>query len=307
MLRAFSYRDVDVLAADVGARHTVLVRSARGQVLVEPDCGVGQGAEALLTGPGAAQARLWLGPEVSDEAVQAWALNKGLRPWLRCTTAEECAIEMACARQALRRSLAAAQAGWREEQGGDSGLPPKVDTVVGGGAVLSGARSQAEAAAALIDGLQPVGVSRLAVDSRELAPALGAVAEANPAAVRSVLERDAIVVLGTLIAPLGPAKPGRTALRLEIELPGRGRETVEVVAGSIVRLPLAPGLRAKAVVRPVKPYDVVVGSPGQGLEVEVQGGPLGVIIDARGRPLPDLQRLPDRAAQLRGWAAALGG
>ncbi|MHB0878458.1 MAG: glutamate mutase L [Anaerolineae bacterium] len=304
MLNAYTHRGVDVLAADVGALNSVIVRSGLGQVLVEPECGVGQGARAVLDRAGAVAIRAWLTADVSEEEVNRWVLNKELRPWVRCTSPEECAIEMAFAREALHQAATAAVASWQDGQGIGGSLP-RTDTVVGGGAVLGGGRS-AEAAGALIDGLQPVGVCRLALDSGELVPSLGAVAELNPAAVRGVLDRDAIVVLGTLIAPIGPAKGGRTAIKVDIQMPGNQSMSIEVAVGSLVRLPLAAGVKARAVLRPTKPHDVVVGSPGQGMEVEVEGGPLGVIIDARGRPLPDLQRMVGRTDQLRQWAAALG-
>jgi len=307
LLRAYSHRGLDILAADVGASGTVLVRSAKAQVLIQADCGVGQGAWPLLERSGAAALRCWLASDPSDEAIGNWALNRQIRPWVRCTTVEECAIELAFVREALATSLEAALKAWPEGRGAYSGLAPKADMVVGGGAVMAGCRSQAEAAGAMISGLQPIGVVRLARDSGDLAPSLGALADANPAAVRSVLERDAISVLGTLVAPVGQGKTGRPAFRLEVAMPGGESVSVDVAAGSLMRVPLPSGVVARAVVRPVKPYDVVVGAPGQGLEVEVEGGPLGIIVDARGRPLPDLRRLPGRSEQLRRWAAALGG
>lgn len=305
MLNAYTHSDVDVLAVDLGASYTALVRSAMGQVLMEPECGMGQSAKRVLDRVGVAAVRAWLLTDASDEEVNRWVLNKELRPWVRPASAQESAIEMAVAREALRLAALQAVESWQDSPSLTGSLP-RTDTVVGGGGVLSGARSAKEAAGMLIDGLQPVGVCRLALDTGGLAPSLGAVAGANPVAVRGVLDRDAVTVLGTLIAPVGPPRAARSAMRVDIDLPGKGRESIDVAAGSLMRLPLQAGVKARAVLRPAKPYDVVVGGPGQGMEVEVEGGPLGVIIDARGRPLPDLRRLPTRLDLLRQWATALG-
>ncbi|MGQ9552894.1 MAG: glutamate mutase L [Anaerolineae bacterium] len=306
MLKVYSHRGLDVLAADVGARQTVLVRSAQGQVLVAADCGVGQGARPLLERSGTAALRSWLIHDLNDDEVGNWALNKELRPWSRCTTPEECSLELSFAREALRVAWQSATSAWPESRGPYPGLPPKVDMVVGGGATLAGSRPRAEVVNALISGLQPIGVVRLALDSGDLVPALGALASINPQAVRSVLERDAITVLGTLIAPVGQGKYGRPALHLEVSVPGGESISRDVASGELLRLPLPKGALAKAIIRPIKPYDISIGAPGQGLEAQVEGGPLGIIVDVRGRPLPPWQRLPERVELLKRWLSALG-
>jgi hypothetical protein len=69
-------------------------------------------------------------------------------------------------------------------------------------------------------------------------------------------------------------------------------------------LRLEPGARATLEVRPEKGLDMGAG-PGKPLSREVTGGMVGVILDARGRPL----RLPDshadRRAAVEGWLRAL--
>ena len=120
----------------------------------------------------------------------------------------------------------------------------------------------------------------------------------------SVLEQDGVLVLGTLIAPVGQARYGREALRVQVSGPGDQASDVKVAAGEIVRIPLGPGARARATIHPARGLDVGAGK-GQGLEVEVEGGPLGVVIDTRGRPLPEIANLSDRRGLLRRWLQAL--
>ena len=58
--------------------------------------------------------------------------------------------------------------------------------------------------------------------------------------------------------------------------------------------------------RPARHFDVGLGQPGRGAVAEVEGGALGIIVDARGRPL----RLPkddvQRRELLQQWLSALG-
>lgn len=305
MLRAYSQRDVDVLAVDVGAAQTVLVRTGPGRVLVERDCGVGQGADALLTRMGMPDFRRWLTIEDGiDDLLGAWSLNRQARPWTRVTSAAEAEVELAFVREALGTVLKSTVAAWPEKREYPEPLPPRVDMVVGSGAVMGRAHTVPQVALALIDGLQPIGVCRLALDRDNLATSLGALAELNPTAVLSAMERDGMLVLGTMIAPVGQARPGREVARVSVAVPGADPVEVSMTAGELTRLPFPPGVTGKAVVQPTRGYDVGAGA-GQGLEVEVEGGALGLILDGRGRPLEPPSSPNERVQALRRWLAAL--
>ena len=213
-------------------------------------------------------------------------------------------MELAFTREALRAALKSAATAWPDKRDYPDPLPPKVDMVVGSGAAIGGSYALPQSALALIDGLQPVGVCRLALDRGNLGASLGALAELNPQAVLSVLERDGVQVLGTLIAPVGQSRPGREVAHVSLTVAGQEPEELRVEAGELVRWPLPPGVTGQAVVRPARGYDVGAGA-GQGLEIEVEGGPLGVILDGRGRPLEVPVNPADRVQALRRWSAAL--
>jgi len=53
--------------------------------------------------------------------------------------------------------------------------------------------------------------------------------------------------------------------------------------------------------------DVGFGGPGLGGRLKVTGGLVGVVIDARGRPLRLLEPDEDRVARLQGWMRTVGG
>jgi len=82
---------------------------------------------------------------------------------------------------------------------------------------------------------------------------------------------------------------------------GEERAQVEVRAGHLCRVPLGTNERGRLELYPARGLDVGLGRRGRGGAVEVRGGALGVIVDARGRPL----RLPSgdevRSAAFEAW------
>ena len=102
---------------------------------------------------------------------------------------------------------------------------------------------------------------------------------------------------------------GPTAVTVTVERQKGETETVEVASGSIAVIPLRPDQRAALTVKPAPGFSVGGGQPGKTLKTqpgqEVKGGLIGLIVDARGRPL-DLPSDPDvRRAAIRRWWAAL--
>jgi len=57
--------------------------------------------------------------------------------------------------------------------------------------------------------------------------------------------------------------------------------------------------------RPTRHFDIGLGQPGRGAVTEIEGGILGIIIDARGRPLRLPQDEITRHERLAGWFSAL--
>jgi hypothetical protein len=121
-----------------------------------------------------------------------------------------------------------------------------------------------------------------------------------------VTARDAFLNLGTVIAPWGHGTPGKTALKFKINYANGEHQETEVAYGSIQVIALPPGEKAALEIRPSRHFDIGLGQPGRGILAEVEGGTLGIVIDARGRPL----RLPKdearRQEQLRQWLGELG-
>ena len=192
-------------------------------------------------------------------------------------------------------------------KGSGNGLLPWFKFIMASGSVLTKAPSLADAALMLLDGLQPTGTTNLGLDQNHLASALGVAASLNPILAVQVLDANTFINLGTVISPVGFSQPGTPVLRVKMT-DTSGRETaVEVKQGALDVIPLPVGQSATLIVQPLHRYDVGMGGPGRGGRLEVQGGSLGIIIDARGRPL-QLPEDPARRRELhKKWLWTLGG
>jgi hypothetical protein len=296
---------MNVLAVNVGATGTVAIgASAHGNLFTTqaPNVGVRQGAGAVWRRAGYTNIARWLEEAPTDDALREAVLARMAQPRQLPLTRPELALDHALAREALRLVM---------EQGatpGGVGDLPHVDVLLGTGGVLANAPTLGHAALLLLDAVQPRGVTALVVDGAQLASALGAASLLDPMASADAVDMDALVVqLGTCVSVVGAPPPGEPAVRVVLDY-GDGRQHVaEVLPGTIERLPLAQGQRARLSLFPAPGVDVGLG-PGERAHAgnPVEGGLLGLIVDARGRPLTLPDQPQQRQARLRQWAAALG-
>ncbi len=128
----------------------------------------------------------------------------------------------------------------------------------------------------------------------------------NPAAAAQVIERDALLNLGTVVAPVGAGREGDVVLTFKIEYEdGRSLE-VEVLYGSLEVIPLPAGQTANLELRPSRRFDVGLGTRGQAGTTKVEGGVIGIIIDARGRPLPIAADPEQQQEKMQRWLWDMG-
>jgi hypothetical protein len=187
-----------------------------------------------------------------------------------------------------------------------AGIAPKFHLIVGGGGVLAQAPSYGQAALTMLDALEPVGVAGMALDKVGLVGPLGAVAMINPVAAAQTMGRDALLNLGTVVAPVGEAKEGETALTFKIDYDDERSLEVEVTYGSLEVIPLPSGQAATLELRPTRRFDVGLGTKGQAGTTKVEGGIIGIIIDARGRPLPIAEDLEAQQERMQRWLWDMG-
>jgi hypothetical protein len=299
-----------VLTLDVGSMSSsaLLAGPGRYNPTVLGLCGTGYGVMHVLEARGAANIARWLPFPMAEHELVHWLLNKQLRPHVVPASREDVWIEQAVAREALALVFTALT-----DECGDAAY----DLVVARGGVLSHAPHPAQAALVVLDALQPTAEHEtLAVDLRldelGLLPACGALAALDTDSAVTLFDRDVLgnMPLATCVVALGEGKLGSVALQAELETQHGKPQTISVRHGEIVRLPLSQGRYGKLTLRPASGVRIGRNAPGAEVSSDVaaiSGSALGIVIDARGRPLRLSRNTRQRAVQLWEWLAALGG
>ena len=128
-------------------------------------------------------------------------------------------------------------------------------------------------------------MTTLALDQNDLLPGLGATAEINPLLTVQVIESNTFQNVGTIIAPIGYARPGTIVLRVRVIREDGRSFTKDVKFGTLSILPIDFGEKVSLHIRPLHRFDIGMGGPGKAGKVNAVGGVLGIVIDARGRPV----------------------
>jgi uncharacterized protein (TIGR01319 family) len=259
----------------------------------------------------------WVPYEVDPFEVRNGLRNKMIRPTTIPQTYKDLLIEHAVAREALRlafhhhKTLARGLKGMQQQrdvgqifdqrQTGDTLIRMMaLDMVIGSGGVLSHAPKRAQSALMMMDAYQPEGITMLTVDSIFMMPHLGVLSEHFYKAAREVFEYDCIVKCGHAVCPVGTGKPGEAC----VTVTGDG-VNVEARVGSMAVIPLGRGEFKDVTVTPAKGFDVGAGK-GKAVTRKLEGGTVGIMIDARGRPFSLPTDGAERIKKLREWLEAMG-
>ncbi len=294
---------MNVTAVDVGGSNTTaMLAGEKGEFIpvVNTGIGVGPGIGAILQTVGVQRIARWLPFKVSEDEIRQFALNRMMHPHALPTNTRELQISQAFAREAMALTIDLAKKN-RADQ-------PNTDLILATGGILAHAPKYGQAAMMLLDALQPRGVTALVLDQMLVVGQLGAVATVAPIMAVQVNENDGVVHrLGTCVIPFGDMQPGQRAVRVGLEYSNGRQVSVDVMAGTIEVIPLRLNEQAYLTLFPEPGIDVGLG-PGERARAaeEIDGGLVGLIIDARGRPLVLPSDETERQARLMQWAQALG-
>ena len=87
----------------------------------------------------------------------------------------------------------------------------------------------------------------------------------------------------------------------------RSPVVTEVPYGSLAVVPLLPGERAALTLRPEQGLDIGAGAGKAATpQFEIEGGAVGIVVDARGRPLELPTDVDRRQARLLDWFQSTG-
>ncbi len=298
------------LGIDVGGLNTTVAAVFDGHLYmtIRADLGSAHGAKTLVERNGIASITRWLPTPIAPEAAVGVILNKEIYPASVPDDLEELWVEQAAARELIREALKTARPSWQANSAQPyADLTPLFDPIVISGGVLAGAPRPGQIALMVLDAVEPIGISTLLVDLHGLGPILGAVASLNPLASVETLDNGGLVNLATVIAPVGTARKGDIILRLRVNYEEGGSLDVEVPYGSLELLPLPVGQEAVLELEPRRRFDVGLGGPGKGGKRRGRGGLVGLIVDARGRPLELPGEAEAQQAQNQQWLWDVGG
>jgi hypothetical protein len=156
----------------------------------------------------------------------------------------------------------------------------------------------------MIDAFRPVGVTRLAVDSIFMMPHLGVLATVHEKAATDVFEKDCMIHLGTCVSFANKGKVKGDAIEYTLKMPD-GQVVKNVLPyGEMALHPLGVAEDAEFEGVPARGLDLGQGK-GKALRVKVAGGVVGVVVDARGRPLELPADAGARQAAIGRWVKAL--
>ncbi len=314
-----------VVGVDIGGATTDVFSVFQGVFnrTVSANLGMSYSVSNVMAEAGIENILRWVPFAVDEAELRNRIKNKMIRPTTIPHTLEDLVIEQAISREALRlaleqhKALAVGLKGVQtertisdivaqEESGASLVNLLDLGLVVGSGGVLSHAPRRAQAAAMMVDAFLPEGLTQLAVDSIFMMPQLGVLSTVHEEAAAQVFEKDCLIRLGAVLAPIGTSRPGQPCVSVEVAVPGHVATERKVAFGEMALLPLPPTGTARVTAVPDRAFDLGLGR-GRPLTADVPGGVVGLIVDARGRrpfTLPDAPAA--RIAKLREWNRALG-
>lgn len=297
-----------VLSVDAGAGALSIGASFDGDLHLNvfPQFGMGEPLAGLLRHTTLEDIIRWIPLEIPADMVRDYLYQKSLYPAAVPATLEELAIEQAILRQNLQLAARIMAGRLPSFLRGRDGLLPSFEPILASGAAITGAATPGQKLLMLLDGLQPTGIATLALDQNNLLSMLGAASELNSILPIQVIDSGALAYLATVIAPVGKVSFGTPVVRVKLVREDGTQQAAEVKMGDLEVLPLESGQTARLELRPLRRADIGLG-PGKGADLDVPGSLLGVVIDARGRPLRLPVETDQRHELLKKWLATVEG
>ncbi|MBN1582699.1 MAG: glutamate mutase L [Anaerolineae bacterium] len=290
------------LSVDIGSASVTLNVCQNKQPLttVRTDLGVGYGLAGLLEQVKMGDIVRWLPFALDESQARDQLMYKALRPSTIPQTRQELLLIHAAAREALRLALEDSLAGWPQRADGYENMIPPCEPIIASGSLLTRVPSHGHTALILLDALQPLGISTLYLDENNLVPSLGAAGAIDPLISVQTLRNNGLTFLGTVVVPMGPARPGQTVLTVK-STDKASDVKIDIKWGELKAIPLPslkPGETCELI--PARGIDIGQGK-GKRHTIEYKGGTVGLIVDARGRPLELHRNDQARREQLDRW------
>ncbi len=304
MIQTAARKDnINVVGVDIGGATTDVFSVFDGVFnrTVSANFGMSYSISNVIAETGIENIMKWLPFEIEEADIRNRIKNKMIRPTTIPQLLEDLILEHAIAREALRlsfvqhKALAVGLKGVQklkdmsesfDRVAEDETLVEmnSLDLIIGSGGVLSHAPRRSQAMMMMIDAFQPQGVTIIAVDSIFMMPHLGVLSTINEKAATEVFEKDCLIYLGPCISLINSGKYGAQCLDFVITYSDGKKLEESLLFGEIKVFELGEGEKTEVEVTPARHFDIGEGK-GQKITKGVTGGVVGLVIDARGRPL----------------------
>ena len=298
-----------ILGVDIGASATTIAAGFHGELTlgVYPQFGLGEHLPGLLRYTSLDDILRWLPLEIPANYVQDYLYQKSTYPDSMPATIEDMAIEQAITRQVLRLAIVTANKDIPANvHRPSSGGLPYFELILVGGSAITNASTIGQGLLMVLDGIQPVGTTTIILDQNHLLPGIGAAAEINPTLPVQILESGAFMGLASVVTPVSNARIGTPILSGRLVTKNGTETKFEINQGTLDVLALPSGQTGQLFLEPLHRTDVGFG-PGRSGDIQVSGTQVGVVIDARGRPLQLSNENGRRREMLKKWIWTLGG
>jgi len=309
-------RRVNMLAVDVGGATTDVYSVYNGVFnrSLNADIGLTYGISNIMKQAGVQNIMRWISKDMSEKEVRNILGNlMVLQP--ASLSSDEFVVQQAAAKEAIRigvenhKKLASRLKGISVKGTLDRLFEQvlestylnmmKTQLIIGRGKVFTQCQT-AEVAMILLDALQPEGITEMMIDKLSLAPHIGMLLDTNPEAAQQIFSKECLQRLGTCVGLSGKRDLGEEAMSVRMTKADASVLEATVPFGELTTIALDSGEKAELHVKPRKGLDVGKGK-GKELVVEVVGGEMGLILDARGRPMTP----PAKKEVLEKWLEAL--
>lgn len=297
-----------VLGIDLGASAATIAAGFNGDLNlgVYPQFGLGEGVSNLLRLASLEDITRWMPLEIPSTYVLDYIHHKSMYPNSVPVTLEDMAVEQAVVRQALRLAYNTLQKEIPAQFKRTSSGTPYFEPILVSGSAITESTTIGQGLLMVLDGIQPVGTTTILFDKNHLLPGIGAAAGTHAMLPVHLLESGAFQGIASLIVPHSNMRPGTPILHGSLVTTAGVKTDFEVKQGTLDLLPFPVESTGRLTLKPFHHADVGFG-PGRSGDMQVSGTLLGLVIDARGRPLQLTRDDAHRRELIKKWIWTLGG
>ncbi len=291
-----------ILCLDVGRSQLTVATAEPGDVnlLIFSDLAVGEQGLGLELEQELGFLSSW-SPKFDEDSIRDYFKDKSIKQASVPLTVDSFRLEQGHLSQLVGQAIRHVARSWKWEPGW---RVPEIRSLILRGSVLTNSPKPKLTILALLNALQPIGVFEIIADKYSVLAAMGLLAPLEPEMVIQVLNSGVLDRWGWVVVPSGRSRSGDSIIEVRIESEGVDNLRMKVTHGSLEVFPLPTNRQAVVTLVPASGIDIGHGR-GRTRKIKVLGASIGLVVDARGRPVPDLDK-ESRREQLAEWMEAVG-